>query len=229
MPASIADEARRIGAQLLKFGEDFHASAGDNSWSWTGPDAGLDALPKPALHGAVQIENAATVLMALHSLRHRLPVSRAAIELGLRSAALRGRFQVIPSAWGEWILDVAHNPAAAMILASTLKERRCDGRTIAVIGMFADKDVAGVVAALQGRIDSWVVAGVSGPRALAPDALAQIIKANGGSVERVCASVSTACEYARSIVRKGDRIAVFGSFHTVGPALEFLNRETSEI
>src|SRR5256885_7259067 len=65
----------------------------------------------------------------------------------LRAVRLAGRFQVVPGEV-EWILDIAHNPPAAEVLARQLRERaqpggRGPGRTFAVIGVLADKDEIG--------------------------------------------------------------------------------------
>jgi dihydrofolate synthase/folylpolyglutamate synthase len=122
------------------------------------------------------------------------------------------------------LLDVAHNPAAAQTLANNLADRSITGRTFAVCGMFGDKDVRGVIDAVRPHIDTWIVAGVAGARALAPEALAQQIRERGGEVVHIAASVAVACEYAAAIARNGDRVVAFGSFHTVGPVLEWLGR-----
>src|SRR4029079_6659396 len=83
-------------------------------------------LPVPALHGEIQFDNASAVLAALATLESRLRVPRSAIERGLHTVTLPGRFQVghqaAPRAI-EWILDVAHNPAAAHTLAAQLAAR----------------------------------------------------------------------------------------------------------
>ena len=62
------------------------------------------------------------------------------------------------------MLDVAHNPHAARALAATLGTMGYFPQTIAVFGMLADKDIAGVIAAVKARIDRWFVATLPGPR-----------------------------------------------------------------
>jgi dihydrofolate synthase/folylpolyglutamate synthase len=221
MPASVASEAKRIGARLLRLGVDFDYQATSSEWIWQGQHK-VEPLPLPALSGDVQLENAAAVLTVLECLRVQLPLTKVAIDSGLRAVQLAGRFQAIRAPFGEWLLDVAHNPAAAATLARNLSARHCSGRTIAVCGMFADKDVAGVIAAVRAQIDLWVIAGVSGTRALPPDALARHAIAAGATVPHTAADVQSACVKARSLTQIGDRVVVFGSFHTVGPALAWL-------
>jgi dihydrofolate synthase/folylpolyglutamate synthase len=140
----------------------------------------------------------------------------------LQTVTLPGRFQVVrqdsPRAI-EWILDVAHNPAAAHTLASQLKARPGGGRTIAVCGVLGDKDVEGIITALRDSFDAWIVVGLQGPRALAPDVLAARARAVGVEVEAIAADVVAGCLAAEALAQPGDRIVVFGSFLTVGPAL----------
>jgi dihydrofolate synthase/folylpolyglutamate synthase len=122
----------------------------------------------------------------------------------------------------EWILDVAHNPAAARSLATQLARNATRGRTIAVCGVLGDKDVEGIATELQGSFDAWVIVGLQGGRALAPDALAARVRAIGVSVEAVAADVVAGCRAAEALAQSGDRVVVFGSFLTVGPALAML-------
>jgi dihydrofolate synthase/folylpolyglutamate synthase len=165
------------------------------------------------------VGNAATALAAVRELSVRLPLSRDAIERGLGAARLPGRFQRCVDAAGvEWVFDVAHNPAAAEVLAANLAKYPVAGRTLAVCGMLGDKDVTAVIATLAGRVDQWIAATTDGPRGLddrtlaARAAAAGIAMAAGGSVRE-------AMPLAARAARAGDRVVVFGSFHTVGPAL----------
>jgi dihydrofolate synthase/folylpolyglutamate synthase len=158
-------------------------------------------------------------LAAVRELDDRLPLSRAAIEDGLRSVRLPGRFQRITGAAGiEWVFDVAHNPAAAEVLAGNLARYPAPGRTFAVCGMLADKDVAGVLEPLRGRVDAWYAATTDGPRALRDTELASRAAQSGitmAAAGGVCAAMCLAAGHAEP----GDRIVVFGSFLTVGPGL----------
>jgi dihydrofolate synthase/folylpolyglutamate synthase len=224
-PRSLVEAATVIGASLRLIGRDFDgAAAGDGTWGFRDEAGRLDGLPIPALTGAVQVGNAAVALAALRSLGTRLPLDRAGIERGLREVRLAGRFQRIASARGfEWVLDVAHNPDSARVLAANLESLPAPGRTIAVCGMLADKDVEAVLGLLEPAIDLWVAAGTDGPRAL-DDAVLAARAASVGVTMQPGGPVATAMQAAAAMARPGDRVVVFGSFHTVGPALEQLAR-----
>jgi dihydrofolate synthase/folylpolyglutamate synthase len=220
-PRSVREEAARIGAELFVRGERFDDRPRDDGrWDFlVDGTVVLEALPNPALPGRVQVGNAATALLALTRLARRLPLTRAAIERGLREVALPGRFHRVPDARGfEWVLDVAHNPNAASVLAENLRETPVPGRTLAVCGMLADKDVPGVVATLRQSISAWYAATAEGPRAIEAQELTRRAKTAGIEM-RPAGDVATAMRLAAADARRGDRVVVFGSFHTVGPAL----------
>ena len=149
----------------------------------------------------------------------RLPLPIEAVERGLARVQLPGRFQRVRASGGfEWVFDVAHNPDAAGVLAANLARHRVRGRTLAVCGMLSDKDVPAVIAALKGSVDLWFAAATDGPRGLSDADLA----AHAAKVGITMAPVGTvpdAMQAAAREARAGDRVVVFGSFHTVGPAL----------
>lgn len=225
MPASIAAVAQQLGTPLYRLGQDFDWRHDGDRWSWRGRTTSHDNLPRPALHGELQFDNASSVLCALECLSSRLPITREAIEQGLNDVTFPGRFQVVrrtePAAV-EWILDVAHNPAAAQALAGQLSSRPTNGRTIAVCGILGDKDIEGVASALRGSFDSWIIVGLQSARAVPVNDLAQRLAKMDATVATTAPDVAAGCETAQTMARAGDRIVVFGSFLTVGPALEWL-------
>ncbi|MEZ5458654.1 MAG: cyanophycin synthetase [Steroidobacteraceae bacterium] len=226
MPQSVATAIDRLGADARWPQRDFRIERepGGSQWTFHGRRWRFDQLPPPALAGPIQYANAATALAALEALAEggttRLQFDAVAARTGLASVALPGRLQVVAGA-PEWILDVAHNPAAAAVLAAALRARRCGGRTLAVCGMLSDKDVAAVGAALAPQIDAWVLAGIDEPRGLDAATLAQRLPPTC-RIATQAVDVAAACAAARAQAHPQDRIVVFGSFHTVGPALQWL-------
>jgi dihydrofolate synthase/folylpolyglutamate synthase len=219
-PRSVLQAADAVGADARVLGRDFDAvEHPDGCWDFTDAAGRLPMLPAPGLAGVAQVPNAAVSLAALRALHARLPVDRAAIEQGLQGVRLAGRFQrIVARAGFEWVLDVAHNPDAARVLAANLMRFRVPGRTIAVCGMLADKDVESVVEIVRDQIDSWIAAATDGPRSLGADELAGRARSCGVSMQ-AGGTVRDAIGLAQSMARPGDRVVVFGSFHTVGPAL----------
>lgn len=219
-PASLLAHARAIGADLRCFGPDFSVEQTGGRWTFHGRTGHWPDLPRPAMAGAIQLRNAAGALAVLDAVRERLPVSEAAIREGLAAARLPGRFQRIARA-PEVIVDVAHNPEAARALAATLRAQPAAGRTLAVVGMLADKDAAGVLAALAGEIDAWWTCTPATPRACDAAVLTAVLRGQDGAAPvRVQPDVNLALAEARGAAREDDRILVFGSFYTVAAVLD---------
>jgi dihydrofolate synthase/folylpolyglutamate synthase len=224
-PQSLVATATAIGAPLLRLGQDFNYRIDGDTWTWLGPERYYEGLPHPGLHGAYQFQNAAGVLMALDLLHDRYPVSFAAIASGLSDLNLPGRFQVLEGPV-NWILDVAHNPHAAVRLADTLSRWPCAGRTIGLLGMLRDKDVGGVLKELAPVVDVWHFASVLGRRGGTSEQLLDAWQALGYTKPVTChASVSAAYEAVRLEAQAGDRIVAMGSFLTVGEVSRLLAQE----
>lgn len=217
MPASVFAEIERIGAIPQVARRDYDWERAGAGWTYRSRARTLANLPLPALAGEVQLANASAAIAALDA--GPLPVPAHAVALGLGQARLPGRFQVVPGEI-EWILDVAHNGPAAVELARNLAARSARGRTIAVAGFLDDKDVAAIGRVLAPCIDAWVIATLPPPRGLAAARVAAHLGV--GAPLALCDSVADACAHARTVARAGDRVVAFGSFHLVGPVLEWL-------
>jgi dihydrofolate synthase/folylpolyglutamate synthase len=222
LPGVLEEEARARGAPLKRLGGEFDFSRRGERWRYRGSRWDLGDLPAPALAGDVQYANAATAIAALEELASRLEISREAVARGLGAAQLEGRFQSIGVAGVEWILDVAHNPDAARVLAANLAARPVAGRTLAVCGILADKDAGGVAAELDACIDEWWVATTLGARGADGAALAGRMAPHLRAPVHIAADIEGGCAAALAAAHPGDRIVVFGSFHTVAPALDWL-------
>lgn len=215
-PRSVLTHAEDVGAEAKLLGRDFQYQAGMDSWSWRSSAAEFTALPKPALQGDFQVQNAAGVLMVLTALADRLSVDQAAIAAGLCNIKLPGRLQVLPGPV-TCLLDVAHNPESARELATWLAAHPISGRQHFVVGMLKDKDSRTVFAALQPLADAWYLATLGSPRGADAQTLAGALPAG---IEAQCfVSVAEALRSARQNATAGDRIVVTGSFLTVADAL----------
>ena len=215
-PPVIRTRAQQVGAKLRCLGEQFSFTADEQQWNYYSECGARSALPYPALRGIFQLHNACAALAALDTLKDTLPVSMAAVRLGLAEVVLRGRFQVVPGK-PMLILDVAHNPHAARSLAVTLASMPPCQTTFAVFSMLADKDRMGVVRALNEQVDVWLVAGMSVPRGAAASELAKDLKVRGSVL--LFETVADALQHACHKALENDRIVAFGSFHTVAEVM----------
>jgi dihydrofolate synthase / folylpolyglutamate synthase len=219
LPRSVFEVIEALGARALIPGRDYSMHLGADHWDFACGTLQLYRLPWPAMPGRHQTGNAATALAAIAAGNFGFALTHEMATAALRAARIRGRFQILAGEV-EWVLDVAHNvPAAEGLLANlaTLPVRR----TLALCGILGDKDISGITAVLAPAIDGWVLAGLEGPRAVSTDFLAERLPP-GSNVIATAANVREACRLARDAAEPGDRIVAFGSFLTVGPALEFL-------
>ncbi len=221
MPESVRRAAVACGARLRRFGRDFDYVERADGWDYVGVGSRRRELPLPGLAGSAQLLNAATALAVLEGAEPAVFVPDEAARAGLRQVRLAGRFQIVDGE-PEWILDVAHNPDAARALAASLAARPARGRTIAVCGILADKDIEAIVKSLDGAVQQWIAVGLPGPRALAATELARRIGAVTGRKVDSAGDVEGGLRQARAACVVGDRVLVFGSFLTVGPALGHL-------
>ena len=241
MPASVFHALDASGARAVVAERDFRWELCGRRWNYHGLGGSLRDLPPSTLAGDIQYRNAATALAAVEALRSagsegrpslrellaRLaPLDERTAAAALARVELAGRLQIVPGEV-EWILDIAHNEPAARVLAAELRARPQPpgaagmGRTIAVIGVLADKDAAAIGAALAGVIDRWIVCALPGARGTSAAELARRLALAAGTFE-LADSVEAACTLARATAGRGDRVVVCGSVYTVGPALSWL-------
>jgi dihydrofolate synthase/folylpolyglutamate synthase len=230
VPASIVGEAGRIGADLWLCGRDFDYAAdesgnGAGTWHWRGRDLAIDGLAPPSLRGTFQLQNAAAVLALVESLQLARLLTREHVDTAFGRLEISGRLQRVTTR-REWLLDVAHNPDAARVLGESLDRMRvgstCPGGVTAVIGVLADKDLAGIVQPLLPHVDRWIAVTAGSPRALPARDVAQLIARLADKPCLVAESIPATMKYLEERANPGELLLVTGSFFTVGPALAWL-------
>jgi dihydrofolate synthase/folylpolyglutamate synthase len=206
VPGAIRRHADAVGARLLLRDRDYS----------------LDGIPQPGLSGAFQVGNAAAVIALLKAAGLEDAARDELVARVLPDLRLTGRGQRIEKDGVEWLVDVAHNPAAAAKLAAILTEAPAARDTVAIIGMLDDKDVEGVVAPLNRHVDQWIALTADSGRSIAAGELARRIANASDRPCLISASLEDALQAARRDLSAGDRILVTGSFYIVGPVLQAL-------
>lgn len=241
-PVTIAREAQRVGALLYQQGVDFsyHVSGQEQvtsmnselaqTWNWRGRNANGEIREYVDLaQPAIDLVNAATALQVLALLP--FDYSTAEVSQALSQLRLAGRFELSqdPVCNARVILDVAHNPAAAVMLAKKLqvyRQQHAVQRVIAVIAMMSDKDIKAVSHALESVVDIWYIAQFDEPRCmLAIDLEKQLNIDRQTTRIEVFGQVVDAYEAACEIAEPDDLILVTGSFLTVAAVRDQLHKE----
>ena len=177
-------------------------------WSLTDLELGMP--------GSFQPSNA---LLAVTAARE-LGVGEAAIRDGLARVWWPGRFQIFRRASGFLVLDGAHNPAGARALALSLRDVFGEARVTFILGILADKDAAGIVAALAPLAERVILVAPSSPRATAPDALRAAVPAAVPSVEIAGSPADALARTARAATTP--IVCVAGSLVLIGDVLRHL-------
>ncbi|MBB2901806.1 dihydrofolate synthase/folylpolyglutamate synthase [Kineococcus radiotolerans] len=169
------------------------------------------------LHGVHQAENAATALSAAEAL---LALPGGTLVPGLVEAAFAdvtspGRLEVLRTS-PLVLVDAAHNPAGAQALADAVAEAFTLSRLVGVVAVMGDKDVEGVLSALEPVLAEVVVTRSSSPRGLEPAELAEIAEDVFGEdrvhlVERLDEAIATAVDLAESDAGAGGGIGGSGA------------------
>lgn len=205
------------------------------------PQTLLPLPPRPArlrtltipLAGPHQQENAAVALAALDVVRpHFSTLTDEALEEGMATVFWPGRLQLLQPAPATpfagtgaghsppILLDSAHNPHSAQVLAETLPATYSYRRLWLVLGITADKNVRGILQPLLPLADGVLVTRSGHPRAADPELLRQIAAELGYAAESY-PTVMEAVAAARNKAESGDLICVTGSIFVVG---DLLNR-----
>jgi dihydrofolate synthase/folylpolyglutamate synthase len=222
-PRGLLEAAERIGADVRIAWRDFSRRFTCHDSLWLSGDV-IVTLPDPALEAPCQADNASAAIAALYALRDRLGWNPLAIQRGVADARAAARLQRFAST-PALVIDVAHNPQAARVLAAWLVAHPVAGRTLAVFGALGDKDVEGIVEPLRGAISRWHLASLAAasPRGLDADTLAERVRAAIAGADIACAydDVAAALTAAFAEAHDGDRVIAFGSFFVAAPALAF--------
>jgi len=179
------------------------------------------------LLGRHQLENAATAVATLETLRRRgFHISPDAVNEGLRNVRWPGRLEIL-SRDPVVVVDCAHNPYSAQVLRKALEEWFPGQRWVLVFGASADKDIAGMLRALLPISEYTIVTRSGHPRAATPIELADTVASVGGGAE-VCVNMRKSLRRGLSAMDPGNGLLVTGSIFLVADAREEWARHVGE-
>jgi dihydrofolate synthase/folylpolyglutamate synthase len=211
----LASHARVHGASPIRVIYDESTAPADVRVSAAGTSFSLGArsFTTPLL-GAHQAANSAVAIAMLELLPAKLAPSEAELHAGMPRVRLPGRFQRV----GKYLFDVAHNPAGAAVLATTLTAIAPAEPIVAVLSVLSDKDWRGIMEALAPVVDRFILTNApTAPPSRTwniPDPL-HYARERGWDAEVLR-------DFDRALVRgasEGATVLITGSFHTVGDAM----------
>ncbi len=215
--AELGRRAGEAGVPLLVEGRDLRVRVRratlDGQWlDLEGPGWRLDDV-RCALLGVFQPGNALLAAAAARA----LGASDAAIRTGLANVRWPGRFQLIRRA-PPVIVDGAHNPAGAHALAASLAAYFPGRRGTFVVGISADKNKAGILAALVPLAERVICTAADHPRAAPPETLAEIARLAAGDQRLRVETAPSPVEALRLALAGPDTpmVCVAGSLFMIG-------------
>jgi dihydrofolate synthase/folylpolyglutamate synthase len=212
-------------APVLCLGRDFTVSGNGETWQGVLCETGGGRRPlAPQPVGALLPGNICAALQA--ALLLNMDFSPGQMQRALAKTSLVGRRQLQQLAGRDYVLDVAHNPAAIDKLLEYIDATPCNGRTISLFSVMKDKDVHGMIRAAAGRFDAWFLGDQPANDRAAPAAdIAALLYEEGQNIISVSKNLRQAFRRAQSLMAEGDRLVVFGSFYTVAAVLPLLDKD----
>lgn len=228
----LLDRARECDATVRVEGRDWELlsaqlAVGGQMITVRSPSAVYEDLFIP-LNGQHQAHNAAAALVAAEAFIGGRAVDGKIVEHGLMSASSPGRLEVVRTS-PTIIVDAAHNPAGARVLADAIDVSFDFSRLVGVFSAMKDKDVESVLSEVEPHMDHLVVTEMDGERAMPGDNLREIAcDVFGEERVTVAESLSDAIETAvhdaeaTSDPTTSTAVVVFGSVVLAGQARELL-------
>ncbi len=185
------------------------------------------------LYGAHQAQNAAVALAAVEAFAGDQPLDDALVREAFASVTSPGRLEVIRRS-PTIVLDAAHNPHGAQAVAAALDDSFQFSPLIGVVGVMADKDDEGVLAAFEPHFAHVICTQNSTARARPAEQLAETaIEIYGEDRVTVVPRLADAIDQAAALAEAGDAfgdplgsgaVLITGSVVTVGEARSLLTR-----
>src|ERR1017187_938395 len=219
-------------------------SPGSGQWPVVGSEVqrypldvmGTKIMVESPLVGRHQLRNLALAIAAAEELQNQDLKERGTSQItpetiaeGIRETRWPGRFHVMPAAGDnpEYALDVAHNPAGAWALRSTLSAAYPElgnGRElILVFGVMRDKAIQEITEILFPLAGHVIVTHANNPRSASPDEIREAAaRVAAGSDIEDAGDVALALNQATKISGARGLVVVTGSIYIVGEAMRTL-------
>jgi len=236
--AVLLARATEVGATVAREGMEFGVASrtpavGGQVVSLQGLRARYDEVFLP-LYGAHQAQNAAVALAAVEAFLGHDPLADDLVREAFAEVSSPGRLEIVRRS-PTIVLDAAHNPHGAAATAAALEDSFAFDPLIGVIGVMADKDYEGVLAAFEPHLAHVIITRNSTDRAMSPNELGAVaVDIFGEDRVTIVPRLADAIDQAAALAEAGDAVSVAtgavlvtGSVITVGEARAMLKGKSS--
>jgi len=232
---AVLENAAKQKAEAFKLqGRDFEVS--EYVPSSTGQSISISGLAgsygpyKAPVFGSHQGQNLAVAVAAVEAFLGggQIQIADDILRSAISDASSPGRLQLIRDV-PNLLLDGAHNPAGALILARALRAEFSEKPLVGVIAVLADKDATGLFSNLAGVFESVVLTQSSSPRSMPVAELESLAKDGLDQETESISDFKLALERAKQRAMEIDgTVVVTGSITLVGDVIKLIQEESDE-
>ncbi len=235
----INEKSRMMNSPLFIYGRDFFSFLKENNrhgicFDYNDGDIEIKNISLP-LSGEHQMENASIAIKAsieffkknsYNKLSKNIGNIKELIRNGLSLLKWHGRLEFIHYN-PDVLIDGAHNPAAATVLAGNIKKvfLKKYKKIIMILGIMNDKDIKGIMEPLLPIASDLIFTAPSYNRAAQPSKLMNIARSMGFNSTHTTENVNSAIKKAFSLCKDNSLIVITGSFYTIGEACEIFGKK----
>ena len=214
-PQTVYKIASNKGAKVYALKNNFNFLIHkNNKWTYSFKSQEGEVKIKNIKLNNLSIESASAALTAFALLGYNLNKE---LKEVINKTQLEGRCQLLGN---RFLIDVSHNPAAALNLKNFITRKFGSTREIiAILGVMSDKDITGMVKPLRNVINQWYITSPNTKRAMKVDTMASKVKEVITSKIIKTPNVKEAVAQAYQNFSQDSLIVVMGSFYTVSEAV----------
>jgi len=213
-PVTLLRHVEALPVPLRRIGRDFHVDSTPDRWHYRDHAGEVTDMPLTGAGGSLPANVAAAI--AAWSAVPGVDRRADAVRAGVAAMHLRARLEMLDD---DWMVDVAHNVAAAGALARNLEARHAGRRREAVFALMGRKDLAAVVSSLVPTIERWHLLTLPDDDVWPVDDMAAAIADAGGRVGEI-GPPQTLFDRVDAVAGPAVRVA-FGSFRVAEETLRW--------
>jgi dihydrofolate synthase/folylpolyglutamate synthase len=218
LPASVHEEAKRLGASVVELGVDFKIEHKKTGWTYLLNNGKNQSIVDNLKEDNLSIEAAACALTAFFLLKD---TPSPGLQEIINSTNLKGRCDLINK---KFLLDVSHNPASVLQLSKYIESNyRPDQKISAIFGVMQDKEVTNMVRLIKKHVTKWYATSPNIERSLSVENLTEVLSEIVTEEVVPMKTIKEAINIAL-LGAEDELVLIFGSFYTISEAFKIIKK-----